>query len=147
VQSTDEIRKRNKARAIRLSQTRERAGRGEGEVLRLLIKRGLKPVPQFPVEGYNIDLAIAPVAVEVHVSANNPLTDKVLRKRLKKLIELDWFVFYIWVTNKHWLTEDAVDEAVAYYELAKSAPASIGKYRVVRGSGELCTTRCLEDYD
>ena len=111
-------------------------GSFEHELGDMLSNRGLHPIPQQPVLGYNVDLGIAPIAVEVHVGAGHPLSDAIKRKRTKKIIECGWFVLYVWITNAHALTEHAADQIITLHQRAKRNPSALRKYGVIRGSGE-----------
>jgi hypothetical protein len=111
-------------------------GRFELDLKALLEARGVNPISQQPVEGYNLDLGLAPVAVEVRVSVSHPLSDPKQRKRVKRLRKLGWYSFYVWINAKHGLTERAADEIITYYELAQRDPAALSECRVIRGTGE-----------
>ena len=117
-----------------------RVGNGEDIFAEWLRQRGLESIPQLAVSKYNLDLAIAPVAVEIHVSPANPLAIPRIRQRVKDLTELGWHIIYVWVTKSHFLSERAADDVVAFLQVAKSDPSSIGQYRVIRGSGQFVTS-------
>ncbi len=113
---------------------------GEDVLDTMLRARGLNPVPQLPTGRYNIDRAVLPVAMEVHARRHDPL-DRAHRggyerKRIHNLTDWGWHVHYIW-TPGGVISDAAADDAVAFYERVKGAPAAPGEYRVVRGSGEL----------
>lgn len=105
----------------------------------MLHNRGLEFDTQVPVRGYNLDLARAPVAVEIHLSANNPSSIRRLRQRSKDLLDWGWHVLYVWVTRQFFLTEGAVDQVVAFLEELERDQPTQRQYRVIRGSGELVT--------
>lgn len=112
-------------------------GRFEDTLREMLEQRALVTFPQQAVCGYNLDLGIAPIAVEVHVTANNPLTDSTKRKRIKRLLEANWSLVYVWITSAHPLIELAADQVVSLRDLAGSLPAGGCKYWVIRGSGQI----------
>jgi very-short-patch-repair endonuclease len=122
-------------------------GRGEADLAAWLAARGLRVLAQHPVGPYNIDLAVRPVAVEVHFAANNPVADARLRKRTKNLLDWGWDVVYVWVTGRHPLIEDVADEVVAVVEAAKRQPSARREYRVIRGAGEYVTSGCSDGHD
>src|SRR5258708_34118137 len=77
--------------------------------------------------------------VEIHVTATNPLSRLKTRDRIKYLTNLGWSILYIWVTQGHFLSEAAADDAIAFLEATKSDPSPIGQYRALMGSGQLVT--------
>ena len=85
-----------------------------------------------------------PVAVEVHVSGGSPLGRLSratahatrIKKRIEYLADRGWFSVYVWISDSFPLTEGAADEIVTLYKIAQRDLASLGKYRVIRGSGE-----------
>jgi len=139
--SSAEIEASSHARAHAQQKSRIHTGRFEDVLETLLRQRGCEPVPQLAVERYNLDLGLAPVAVEVHVAANNPLADSGIRQRLKRLLKLKWWVIYVWVTAAYPLTDAAADEIVAYYKRVKRNPTARSQYRVIRGSGQATSSR------
>lgn len=113
-----------------------KTGLGEAEMVDWLSERGLKPLHQFPIDIYNIDVAILPVAVEIHRNTGMPLVMPHLKKRTKHLTNRGIHVIYVWITPAHPLSKAAADDAVAFFEAAKTDPSTVGKYRVIRGSGQ-----------
>lgn len=118
-------------------------GRFEGQMYDLLKKVGQSPIPQQPVAGYNLDLGLFPIAVEVHVAANNPLTDKRHRKRIENINKLGWTCIYIWITVAHPLTISAAHEIVRFKDVTQSNHSSTCKNWVIRGTGELISIFCV----
>ena len=112
-------------------------GTGEELMASWLAARGLVFSPQLAVDRYNLDLALLPVAVEIHVRPNNPLHFPPSFERMKHLTNRGWHVVYLWVTKRHFLSAAAADDIVTFYQIAKADPSPIGQYRVIRGSGEL----------
>lgn len=145
VQSQDEIHKRMTGRAITNARAGWIIGSGEAVVGDRLRALGLAPVPQFPVDTYNIDLALHPVAVEVTVNTRNPMGNNTeLFPRAVHLGKRGWHVAYIWITKRHFLTDAATDQIVALYQSAKRDPTAPRRYWVVRGSGEIATSGRLD---
>lgn len=124
------------ARAIADQSRTHRVGRFEDILMRMLRRRGLRPIPQEAFLGYNLDLGLIPIAVEVHVSANNPTADRKIRKRIENILEGGRWVIYVWITAAHPLSKGAVDKILAFLDLAKRKPSSRCEHRVIRGSGE-----------
>lgn len=120
-------------------------GAGEAVVGEWLRKRGLEVIPQLAVERYNIDLALGPVAVEIHWKTGSPFSSRNTGSRIKYLTHRGFHVIYIWV-GKCPLRESVADDVVAFLEQASSDPSPIGKYRVIRGCGEFVTEGC-DDLD
>ena len=135
----EEKRRCKVTRAIRLQKTGKVIGRYEKTIRKMLKERGVQTSPQYPVEGYNIDLAVLgelPVAVEISNSTFNPLTAAKTRVCIKKLTELGWAVIHIWVSPYHPLASEGIDEVVAAVNLTQRDPTSRSQYRVIRGCGD-----------
>jgi len=124
-------------RALRRERTQEKIGDGERLFANWLAARGSTTSLQKAVGRYNIDVALPPVAVEIHVTSQNPLKRVQTRERIKYLADRGWHVLYVWVSKRHFLSEAAADDAVAFRKRAQCDPSPIGQYRVIRGSGEL----------
>lgn len=107
----------------------------------MLARRGITTETEFAAGRYNIDIAAAPVAVEIHVGPGNPLgsgtSSRRNRNRTRYLCQSGWIVVYVWVNRRGFLNEGSADYVTALLELAKSDPSVVGQYRVIRGSGEL----------
>lgn len=109
----------------------------------MLEARGLATTLEQASGRYNIDIAVSPVAVEVHRYSFNPLGATRLheRKRTNYLCNRGWLVCYVWIRPRQYLlTDDAADYVVSLAEEAKRDPSLIGEYRVIRGTGELFAT-------
>lgn len=112
-------------------------GRDDKIVINALKKRGVDPIPQYPIGGYNIDIAIAPVAVEVYRSVNNPLADKRNRKRTINLLNAGWSVVYIWFAKESdQLSKNAIDHVIALFEAMRRKEPAPRQYWVIRSNGE-----------
>ncbi len=122
---------------------------GEAELAALLRERGHHPDIQKAVGPYSLDLALPPVAVEVHRSSGHPLGRADFRERTRHLVNAGWWVIYVWISVRpeaDWqeIAPAVADEVVAFLELAESDPAPVGQYRVVRGSGERAAAPSLD---
>lgn len=135
------------ARALPAAHARSRkVGKGEAELLDLLVCRGLPVATQFPLYGYNLDLAVPPVAVEVWWGHSYPFRVPKLLRRTVDLAHLGWSTVFMWCSERP-IQPDAADAVVAFVEEAGRRPASVGpQYRVIRSDGELVATGKAE-YD
>jgi len=125
------------ARALRRERTHEEVGKGERIVAQWLTDRGCTVTMQKAVGRYNLDLAIPPVAVEIHAQARHPVQALDSRKRMKYLTDRGWHVLHIWVSIRRFLiAEAAADDVVAFFQRSKRDESIPGAYRVIRGSGE-----------
>lgn len=117
----------------------------------LLTERGLGFIQQMAIGPYNCDFAIPPVAVEIfgghwhwhghHLARTEQRLRRILNAGYHILILTEWGA-----ATRHRICEARVaDYVVAYVEAARSDPSLIGKYRVVRGAGELIASGCVED--
>jgi len=108
----------------------------------------LQPTLQEAVGSYNIDIGIMPVAVEVHYSANSPLTDPQRRKKTEQLLKGGWWVLWIWVRRYHpELSITLGDEIEAMLDFARRNPSTIGKYRVIRSDRKPYSVHRLDGYE
>lgn len=122
--------------------THSQVGKGEYLLASWLEERGLSPVLQEAVGKYNIDISCCPVAVELLVNASNPFARATDRKKIEYLTNRNWTVIYVWVTKRHFLSEEAAEYIVSLFERTHSDPTLRGSYWVIRGSGELYATSC-----
>lgn len=120
-------------------QARQAHQPGQSELLveSFMLAKGLHPVRQGVVGPYNIDMLLPSVAVEVHAGAGNPISIARERKRIVQLTEWGWDVFYIWITVAHPVVSSIADDLISWLELSNRHPTSRGRYRVIRGSGQL----------
>ena len=121
------------------SQTRL-IGRGEPELADLLIRRGITVECQLPVHGYNIDIAVRPVAVEVWWGEGYPLRHGRQARRVIDLASVGWSTVLVWLSRKL-PTGEGADAVITFLEEVSRSPDSIGpQYRVVRGDGQVIAT-------
>jgi very-short-patch-repair endonuclease len=121
-------------RAIARQRQTWQIGRGEQQLVDWLQRRGMSTRQQFPVNGYNIDIAVGPVAVELLVSPHRPTAMAKVRKRVKNLTDCGWHVLYVWVKDADTLVERVADDIVAFVELSERNPSPVGQYRMVWGA-------------
>lgn len=116
----------------------EYVGAGEIDLAEKLVAKGLHPIPQAAVEGYNIDLLCDHLAVEVHNYTNRP-SDKTRNvTRIVKLLSRGISVIYVKTGRDFPVIGDAaVNQIIAFYDATSRDPSAIGQYRVVRGDGQI----------
>jgi len=128
--------------ATRAAESRpDHVGWGEDTVSDWLVERGETPDLQHPVGTKNIDIAIAPVAVEIWLSSSSPLTDPYCRKRIEYLSNRGWWCCYVLISRRTKVLLPAVaDEIITFVQLARVHPTPPRQHRVIRGCGELAAT-------
>lgn len=139
------LRMRNRALALQERNSPLKGG-FEYTVFKCLKRAGFPARSQRAIHGYNVDLAVPPVAVEVHVAVNNPMANPILRKRTEKLLELNWNVAYVWITRGKWFSREAADKLISIVQAVRSDPSAPCQYWVIRGTGEVCMTGLHVDY-
>jgi uncharacterized protein (UPF0297 family) len=124
--------------SVRQQSTGNYIGMGESELAEKLIAKGFHPIPQAAVEGYNIDLLCDHLAVEVHNYTTRPSDKTQILSRIIKLLCANVSIIYV-RTGPHFpvISDAAVNQIVAFYDLTSGNPSSIGKYRVIRGDGQI----------
>lgn len=132
---------RNPARHSAMVGTAERqtrkVGKGEAELVDLLVRRGIEVDTQVPVYGYNLDLASGRVAVEVWWGEGYPVRHGHQARRAIDLADLGWHVAWVWLSRRM-PTETCADELVTFLDFASGRPDTVRpEYRVIRGDGQL----------
>lgn len=141
--SFDQLRKRTETKARK----QLHIGQYERRVLRALKRRGIKAIPQAAaVNRYNVDLAIGPFAVEIHVTRHHPDTRAAVRQRVKDLRNHRWHVLYVWhaAPSAWWGAFDAevvCDQIVAFMNETGLDPAAPRQYKVITSDGHDPTRR------
>ena len=105
-------------------------------------EKGFKVIPQKAVYIYNIDLAIRNTAIEIHVTSSFPHNTATYRKRIMELLKRDWNVIYIRIQSKLSI-QRAADKVSAMIDFIESNKPSVCQYGMVRGTGKLESTGCL----
>ena len=116
--------------------TLQKIRNGEIGLAALLSTRGMRPDLQKACGPYNIDIALAPIAVEVHVSTSHPMRSARQRERVVYLADRGWRTLYVWLRPGAEASDRAADEVVAHVEAAQADPTAVREYRVIRGTGE-----------
>jgi len=111
----------------------------------MLRDRGIDFTREKAVRNLNVDFAVGSIAVEIwsgnwHPKATDP-------ERTRLLLDLGWHVLFVWTNRfgKHPMTDGAVDQLIAFQELARRDEAAPRQYRVVRGDGEWITGGSADD--
>lgn len=118
---------------------------GETQLAQWLSEQGLQPVPQKAIGKYNVDIAVAPVAVEVlgggwHLEKRHHAT------RTPQILDAGWHLTFVWNhEGGSALTEGAADYVVAFLDEVRRNPPPVGQYRVISGSGKILATGSRED--
>lgn len=113
-------------------------GMGEAELAEQLIAKGLKPIPQAAVEGYNIDLLCDRLAVEVHNYTDDPANRTQRVTKTVKLLCAGISVIYVKTGPQFQaITDAAINQIIAFHDLTSRNPSGPGQYRVVRGDGKV----------
>lgn len=124
--------------------TQSKVGVHEQEVINILSE--FNPIPQLPVDVYNIDVACGSVAVEVHVRTGYPERNAYYRKRTIELMKRGWDVIYL-VVNRKGLNEAGLNKLYSLVKFASLNPSVDCKYWMVNGTGELCSAFRLDGND
>lgn len=121
------------------------AALGEAELTAMLRDRGLNPLSQRAEGSHNIDLALPPVAVEVHRRTSHPfrLSDDRLTERARQLFGAGWLVLYVWCAQgvrtgpgMVCFTDRCADEVADHVRRARADRSSVPPVRVLRCTGE-----------
>jgi hypothetical protein len=125
-------------RVLETAVTRSRRrGEGAAQLRDLLVARGLDIDEERPVYGYNVDLAVPPVAVEVLWAKAYPFRRADFLRKTIQLADLGWWTIWVWC-SRVLPTAPCADEVVAFHDLAERDPGAVRpQYRVVRSTGEL----------
>lgn len=131
------------------SQAREARGLtdsdGEQFLHDALVRRGLVPVVQKSIGKYNVDLAVAPVAVEV-LGGGWHLAKRHHAVRTPHILNAGWSLLFVWNhEGDSALREGAAEYVVSYLEEARRDPSLVGEYRVISGSGEFLSRGRADD--
>jgi transposase len=106
-------------------------------------KLGFIVIPQKAFGPYNIDIAIRNTAIEIHGTACNPHNHAYYSKRVVNLLKGGWNVIYI-KTTSNVNVKRAAHQVSKMINLIESDDSAICHYGMIRGSGELIATGCLD---
>lgn len=127
-------------RAKTKQRTLSKAGAGELEMMRQLRSAGADAIHQFALGPYNIDIMCWPVAVEIHLTATDPLKVPRCRKRIEYLLDRNVSVVYVWAPRASAIGPEVYGKIIALLNALQWKPSTPPQYRVIRGSGELAAT-------
>lgn len=141
--------RRSEEELLRRAMLREQRGLydspGELFLFNELVARGLKPVPQKAIGKYNVDLAVAPVAVEV-LGGGWHLEKRHHSVRTPQILNAGWHLVFVWNhEGSSALTARAADYIVAFLDEVGRQPPTIGQYRVISGDGQLLAAGSGQD--
>lgn len=134
---------------IRRAEAREARGLcdspGELFLLGELRRRGLEPIVQKAIGKYNVDMAVAPVAVEV-LGGGWHLAKRRHAVRTPQILDAGWHLLFVWNhEGSSALTVKAADYVVAFLEEVRRNPPTISEYRVISGGGKLLASGRADD--
>lgn len=113
-----------------------------------LTDRGIEGVTlQKAVSKYNVDIAAAPVAVELFGGGwhSHGLHRERLPERTRDLANHGWNLLIVWTHKVHPLGSEVADEIVSFVERSRSDPAFRRQYRVIWGDGKFIASGCVDD--
>jgi DNA-binding CsgD family transcriptional regulator len=112
-------------------------GEGEKALQSFLEQHGFECIPQAARHGYNIDILVGNVAVEVHNYTNRPHSTTRNLCRIVKLLSSGLHCLYIKTGPDTPMSEAAMEQTIAFLYFARSYPTTERQYRVIRGDGEI----------
>lgn len=135
----------------KIARTRQRRygpdGPFEEAFYRMLIGHGIEAVTQKAIGRFNVDFAAHSVAVEIFGGSWHNAGRHAARhdRRAHYILNAGWHLLIIWVEEKfgHPLTIEAADYAVSLMKLAGRNPSARREYRVIRGTGQLIISGCV----
>ena len=141
--------KRTEGQLLRRAQLIEQRGTfgspGEKWLHDSLASYGLKPIPQKAIGKYNVDLAIAPIAMEV-LGGGWHLTKRHHSIRTPQILNSGWSLLFIWNQDgPAAMSKGAPKYVVSYIEEVSRDPSLVGEYRVISGNGKLLAAGRSED--
>lgn len=133
----------------RAALTREASGRfessGEETLSQMLLERGLETIPQRAIGPYNVDLALAPIAVEV-LGGGWHSVKPVHAERTPYILDEGWHLVMVWDhEGRSALGPSAADYLVSFAEEIRRNPPATCQYRVISGQGEVLAACGRED--
>jgi len=119
----------------------------EIKLAKMLLKRGIKTIPQKAIGGYNCDLAAYPVAVEVFAGKwhwyGNHIA--ITEKRFRYILNSGWFIYVVAINNSFPLTDAVAHHLASYIQSIRRDKPIRCQYRVVWGANEFITKGSLKD--
>ena len=130
----EQLHRRAIARQKRLVQM----GAGEDAALAALEEVGLKIEQQFPVGGYNLDLAIpaSRIAVEVQGNSFDRNAPGEAAKRIKYIVDAGWRIIYVIQFGRREPTWRVIAEKIhALCKRLRRDKSKLGQYGMILGDG------------
>lgn len=133
-------RKQTFSHRCKIAATREARGLGISPAEELLAswlhEREVACVPQRAIGPYNVDLGIAPVAVEILGGAWHASKQR-HAKRSRYILNEGWHIVFVWSHGtRSPLTPGVADYIVSFLKQLRRDPSAICEYRVIRGDGQ-----------
>src|SRR5690606_34733996 len=101
--------------------------------------------PQKAIGKYNVDFAVAPVAMEV-LGGGWHLAKRHHAVRTPQILDAGWHLVFIWDhEGRSALTAGAADYVVTFLKQVRRNPPAVGQYRVISGDGQLLSTGSRDD--
>lgn len=111
-------------------------GIGEAQVSEYLDRKGLVNTPQFAWNGYNIDIMVGNLAVEIHNSTSDPIHATQRFVKIIQLLSAGINVIFLRQHKIDIIDEVALSEIVSFHDFTSLNPTPVGQYRVIRGDGK-----------
>lgn len=120
----------------------------EAEVIERLGECGIDAEHQFPVDRYNLDVALVTDAVAVEIFASHPRRSETARyiERIEYLLDSGWSVLVVIsrYPNRDFDVVAVCNEVIAFRDFSHAHESAAGHYRVIRGSGKAPTRTSFE---
>lgn len=135
------------ARALTRERIQSHGTDEERMMVAWLSDRGIESVPQKAIGKYNIDVAAAPVAVELFGGGwhSHGLRGSRLPERTRYIADQGWNLLIIWTHKVHPLSVVVADEMVSYIQRSRSDPTFRRQYRVIWGDGKVIAAGSVDD--
>jgi transcriptional regulator with XRE-family HTH domain len=120
-------------------------GKGEAELVDFLIARGVTVETQVAIYGYNLNITIGRVAVEVWWGEGYPVRRLRLARRTVDLANLGWSTIFVWCSGIA-PTDITADAVISFVDQTSGYPDTVSpQYRVIRCNGEIVATGKPDD--
>lgn len=129
--------------AISKQSSKSKVGKFEAEFIAELEILGHRAYSQIAVGPYNLDISINNTAIEIHVNSAHPHNHVYYRNRIVKLLKAGWNVIYIKIIAEP-LIKVTANNVSRMINLIESDKSSVCHYGMIRGSGEIVTSGCLD---
>lgn len=118
---------------------------GERRLWQHLSELGLTPTPQRAIGKYNVDLTVAPVAVEVLGGAWHAYKPE-HAERIPYILDQGWHLVMVWDgEGSRAIGCGAADYIIAFHDQVRRNPPATSQYRVIAGDGKLLAACGRED--